>query len=103
MTDATTPRPWEVKDGHMVIEPGWMTPVADCGLSDDEYESMAGLMARAQANAELIVRAVNAHEELIKGADAVLMEHAAYQSEAGEGMCTCDICLTFRPIVEAES
>lgn len=99
MSDNTTPRPWEIKDDHLVIEPRSMTYVADCALSDSEDESINAIMARAMVNAELIVRAVNAHDELIKGADATLMEHAA----AGEGVCVCDICSTFRPIVDADS
>lgn len=60
----------------------------------------ASLRDRFDAMQEILRRS-NAYDELVKGAQAVLMEHAAYRSEAGEGMCTCDICLTFRPIVEA--
>lgn len=65
MSGNTTPRPWEVKNDHLVIDPNSMTYVADCALSDEEDESINVIMARAKANSELIVRAVNAHQDLV--------------------------------------
>ena len=66
-----TLRPWEVKDDHMVIESGLMTPVADCALSDYQDEDIDDVMRRAKANAELIVRATNNFESLVNVADAL--------------------------------
>lgn len=53
----------------------------------------------AEANARLIASA----PRFYAAADDLLMTHAAYRSEAGEGMCDCEACALFRPLVEALS
>lgn len=74
MSTHPTPRPWEVKDDHMVIEPGLMTPVADCALNDyDEPDSPD----RWQANAEHIVHVVNHWDELV----AALERYATHAND----------------------
>lgn len=109
MSDNTTPRPWAVRD-HLIYGGGYANMyvgvesphgrlIAHTSANEHPIDEHRISLAEAQANAELIVRAVNAYDELIKGADATLMEHAA----AEEGVCVCDICSTLRPIVDTDS
>lgn len=77
MTDNTTPRPWELSEFDLddataigvrnpavgLNEDNYMAIIADCGVVVGRDPGF--IQAERRANAALIVRAVNAHDDLV--------------------------------------
>ena len=67
-TDNATPRPWgiglTVNGSKRIMAEHW--PVADIAIDRTSFQK------EHEANAELIVRAVNAHDELVKACKGLL-------------------------------
>lgn len=70
MTDHATPRPW-VLDGFVIADPNGDTPTGRWGIASAEPRTNP---VEKQANAALIVRAVNCHDELVAALEALLHE-----------------------------
>jgi hypothetical protein len=94
-----TPRPWKLKyedDGDEIYygyDGAWeIIGPEGCYLSGCATDGAAAA-ARAKANAELIVRAVNAHEALVKACGEYLIDHDVAAISRAEGpRCFCDRC-----------
>jgi hypothetical protein len=69
MTDKATPRPWQVSEVPTLIEAGPMM-VAKCHLAPASLT--LDPHGEANANAALIVRAVNAHDGLVEALQEIL-------------------------------
>jgi hypothetical protein len=80
VSGAATPRPWAINEDRLheiVFDPGGDgIPIAECfGLPDD---------GETEANAALIVRAVNSHEALVEAceaADDYVAAHAVTETQ----------------------
>ena len=59
-TDNATPRPWRVVEGNKIVANPNRTVIADTYGYADDYK----YQPHRDANAELIVRAVNSHEAM---------------------------------------
>lgn len=69
MTDASTPRPWHVYDDRQfTVYPGIgaaKDSVVIFGLKNEQCGVRGDTLEARKANAALIVRAVNAHDDLV--------------------------------------
>ena len=83
----TTPRPWKIEDStHIVQAVGNAAGVVVCDV--ENYSRFTQDDARNAANAELIVRAVNAHDDLVAACKAALQLAWEVGSESEDGVGT---------------
>jgi len=69
------------------------------------YNLHTGRFDEAEANAAFIVRACNAHEELVEALKAALSAETCpccYRDNTGEGGCTSDDCPGVQAVARAE-
>ena len=75
----TTPRPWKIEDStHIVQAVGNAAGVVICDV--ENYSRFTQDDVRNAANAELIVRAVNAHDDLVVALKGVVADWNASES-----------------------